>query len=90
MKKLEKHAKINDRIEIAFLDHSSGNNWTHGSDIMEGPDFQCQLVGYYIGSTKTSYRFGMAYAPQNGSYGPYFNVLKKDVFAWRKLHARSK
>jgi len=83
-KNLDK-CKINDVIELHFLDHSSGNEWTHGQSILDGKDFECFLVGYFIGSTKHSYRFGMSYAPQNGTYAPYFQVLKKDILRWRKL-----
>jgi hypothetical protein len=84
LKSIEKHCEVNDVIELVFLDHSSGNSWSHGSEILEAAEFECCLVGYYIGSTKDSYRFGMAYAAQNGTYAPYFIVLKKDVLRWRK------
>lgn len=89
MKKIES-CKINDVIEVAFLDHSSGNNWTPGDTIMEMEEFEVVLVGYYIGSTKNAHRFGMAYAPHNGTYGPFFSVLKKDVLRWRKRNAPRK
>jgi hypothetical protein len=52
-KNLEK-CKFGQRVEMVFLDHSSANNWQTVEEVMESKDYEIQLIGYYIGSTKYS------------------------------------
>lgn len=76
---------INTLVEVVFYDHSSRNEWVSAREELKFLELEIVLVGYFIGATKKSYRFGMGYSRTSGNYAPTFTVLKDTIVKWRKL-----
>ena len=79
-----KKLKVNDRVEVEWLDHFTEPGWQRGEYINKQELLLCKSAGYFVGANKESMKIGASVDPYS-KYNDVTHIICSCIKSVRKL-----